>query len=518
MHRLPFLLVLALLLAGCTATGGMTEAEKRAAVSELLDTATSVDDAAVPELPAAITDLLAPTPVERDGELTVDEPRFDLTADGVNVAAFYQGLVEGTPYNVVVHPDVSGQISLNLKDVSVPEVMDVLREGFGYHYQRTASSYLVLPSGLESRVFQLDYINVEREGLSGTNISAGEITSEDDDSRQGDASGSTLSTRSNSRLWADIEEAITQLLASEADEGAQVVASPDAGAVVVRATPDTLDQVEDFIAGLQKTIDRQVILEARIVEVSLSDEFEAGIDWERVGSTSGEDTTVDLSPGGNDDQDFNLFELGIVRGASFDATIEALDQQGDVMVLSSPRVSTLNNQKALIKVGTDSFFQTDVDLDTTISDGDTRTDVDPEFRSFFSGISLDVTPSISADGWVTLHVQPSVSNVTETTRSIDTGEGDTVSFRLASSDVRQSDSIVRARDGDLIVIGGLMEERERSIDAQVPGIGAIPPLGLLFSREQQSSSKIELVILMRPTVVDDDTFRQTINQQLEDML
>lgn len=522
MQRISLLIVAALSLAGCAATGGMSEAEKQAAVAEMLDHSTPPAAGEIPPLPSAAQARLAPAPLERDGRLTLDEPRFDITADGVEVAAFYQGLVEDTPYNVVVHPEVTGQISLRLNDVSVPDVMEVLREGFGYHFRRTASSYLVLPSGLESRVFRLDYINVEREGLSGTNISAGEITAENDDSRQGEASGSTLSTRSNSRLWADIESAIEQMLANEADDGAQVIASPDAGAVVVRATPDTLEQIEGFISGLQETIDRQVILEARIVEVSLSDAFEAGIDWELVGSSSGRETTVDLTPGGSDEGGINLFEFGVLRGEgenlSFDATIEALEEQGDVMVLSSPRVSTLNNQKALIKVGTDSFFQTDVDLDTTIVDDNTRTDVDPEFRSFFSGISLDVTPNISQEGWVTLHVQPSVSDVTETPRSVDVGNGDTVDFRLASSDVRQSDSIVRARDGDLIVIGGLMEERERSTDASVPGLGAIPPLGLLFSRQQQSSSKIELVILMRPTVVNDDTWRDAIDQQMEDML
>ncbi|MEX0430631.1 pilus (MSHA type) biogenesis protein MshL [Spiribacter insolitus] len=541
--RILLLVAMALTLAGCAATGGMSPGERNAAIGEMMtggSQAATATDEDVPPLPEAAREMLTPPPLETDAPAPVQEPRFDITADRVAVAEFYHGLVEDTPYNVVVHPEVAGTVSLRLNDVSVPEVMDILSEGYGYHYQRTDGSYLVLPSALETRVFRLDYINVQREGVSGTSITGGEITSseeEDDANDSGEVNGSSLITRSSSRIWSDIETAIEEIIAGNRDDGpetqnaspdpemegpdegdaARVVISPEAGAVVVRASPEVLDQVERFMSGLQATLNRQVILEARIVEITLSDEFEAGIDWDLVGNTSGRETTVDLTPSGFQSGS-GLFELGIVRNGSFNATIDALQEQGDVMVLSSPRVSTLNNQKALIKVGTDSFFQTGVQLDTTISDGNTQTDVDPEFRSFFSGISLDVTPNINADGFVTLHVQPSVSNVTEIPRSVQIAGGETIEFRLASSDVRQSDSIVRARNGDLIVIGGLMEQREETIDAAVPGLGQIPPVNLLFSRQRQVSEKIELVILLRPTVVEEDTWRRAIDTQLEQML
>ncbi|QGM21540.1 pilus (MSHA type) biogenesis protein MshL [Spiribacter sp. 2438] len=545
------LLTLGLLtLTGCAATFGQTEEERRAAIAERLSTpAPPAAHEAIPPLPSAAEALLEPPPLMDDTQRPLDELRFDITADGVSVADFYHGLVEDTPYNVVVHPAVSGEVSLRLTDVSVPEVMEILRQGYGYHFQRTGSSYLVLPELLETRVFRLDYINVERDGLSGTRISGGEITSNEEDRsarRYNEINGSSLVTRSRSSLWADVESAIRQLIAGrtllddsrsqqvmalmDADGGndngngqdtPRVVVSPEAGTVVVRATPDTLDEVETFMDGLQATLNRQVVLEARIVEVNLSDEFTAGIDWSRVGSVDGRQTTVDVSSPLAED-DTGLFELGILRGAEepfgFDATIQALEEQGNVMVLSSPRVSTLNNQKALIKVGTDSFFQTGIDLDTTTTNGTQQTEVDPEFRSFFSGISLDVTPNIDSNGWVTLHVQPSVSSVSETPRTVERGD-ETVQFQLASSDVRQSDSIVRARNGDLIVIGGLMEERERSNDARVPGVGDIPPLDLLFGTQQQSAEKIELVILLRPTVVEEDTsWQRLIDEQLEQML
>lgn len=514
--RLGLLIAAIVVLAGC-ASGGMTAAEREAAISDMISGAESAHaDREIPPLPSAARALLTPPPLELEQRRPVREPRFDITADRVEVAAFYHGLVEDTPYNVIVHPEVTGTVSLRLSDVSVPEVMNILREGHGYHYKRVDGSYLILPTRLETRVFRLDYINVQREGISGTRVTAGDISGGEDQGGGGELSGSSLTTRSESQLWADIELAIEKIIGDD-NEAARVVTSPEASAVVVRATPDELTEIESFMTGLQDTLNRQVILEARIVEVSLSDRFSAGIDWDLVGTASGRDTEVDLTALTSEDITGG-FELFIERAGSFSATIDALQEQGDVMVLSSPRVSTLNNQKALIKVGTDSFFQTGVDLDTEVTDQGTITRVDPEFSSFFSGISLDVTPNIDVDGFVTLHIQPSVSSVTEIPRTVDVSDGETVSFRLASSDVRQSDSIVRAGDGELIVIGGLMEERERTTDGRVPVLGEIPPLSPLFTRQRRSSEKVELVILLRPTVVRDETWRDAIDDQLEQML
>lgn len=572
--------LLALLIAGCAPQGGLSDAQRNAVITEALtveDPAFEALGESAPPLPAAAEAMLRPEPLSAADDGPVTEPRFDISADAVNVSDFYHGLVEDTPYNVVVHPQISGEISLRLTDVSVPEVMEILRESYGFHYRRMEGSFLVLPSSLETRVFSLNYINVQREGLSGTSISGGEINSSEEEDAADDnneISGSRLTTRSTSRLWADIESAIEEIIAgsqpsdntstddtggsanndggastnalqqlseisdggtgsgsdgsSGADGGgssgpdsgdrARVVTSPEAGSVVVRATPEVLDQVEAFLDGLQETINRQVILEARILEVTLNDQFEAGINWNNVGSREGNpgrDIELDLTSG---PETGGIFEFGVLREGSFSAIIDALDEQGEVMVLSSPRVSTLNNQKALIKVGTDSFFQTGVELDTTFTDSNAQTTIDPEFRSFFSGISLDVTPNIDSRGFVTLHVQPSVSEVTEIPRTVQTANEGEVDFQLARSDVRQSDSIVRARDGELIVIGGLMERRERSVDSSVPGLGDIPPLKPLFSRQEQVSEKVELVILMRPTVVTEDTWSRTIEQQLERML
>jgi MSHA biogenesis protein MshL len=193
----------------------------------------------------------------------------------------------------------------------------------------------------------------------------------------------------------------------------------------------------------------------------------------------------------------------------FEAIIDLLETQGTVQVLSSPRISTVNNQKAVIKVGSDEFFVTDISTTTVTAGSAINTNDSPELTPFFSGIALDVTPQISSAGVVTLHVHPTVSDVTEQRKSI---AGDDVP--LAASTIRESDSIVRARSGQIVVIGGLMETSSSDSDAGVPWLSKVPVLGYAFKQKQQSSVKRELVILLKPVVADDRAHVDAMNESL----
>jgi MSHA biogenesis protein MshL len=194
---------------------------------------------------------------------------------------------------------------------------------------------------------------------------------------------------------------------------------------------------------------------------------------------------------------------------NFSALIELLETQGDVQVLSSPRISTVNNQKAVIKVGSDEFFVTDVSSDT-VTGTTTTTSPDITLTPFFSGIALDVTPQIDPDGRVTLHIHPTVSEVTDQTKDI-TVAGQTQSLPLAFSTVRESDSIVSANSGQVVVIGGLMKDQLQKRDASVPLLGRLPGVGSLFRHTQSISRKSELVILLRPMVVESHTWNRAVD-------
>ena len=180
-------------------------------------------------------------------------------------------------------------------------------------------------------------------------------------------------------------------------------------------------------------------------------------------------------------------------------------------MLSSPRISTVNNQKAVIKVGTDEFFVTEVTNNITTTSS-TTTSV-PEFglTSFFSGISLDVTPQIGDNNEVILHVHPSVTEVVERTKIISLGN-DTYSLPLAFSSIRETDSIIRAASGQVVVIGGLLQDKKINTEASVPWLSRIPILGYLFQQTSRSSTKSELVILLQPTVIEATSWRDEIKR------
>ncbi|MEF8834061.1 MAG: pilus (MSHA type) biogenesis protein MshL, partial [Halofilum sp. (in: g-proteobacteria)] len=488
------------------------------------------------ETPADVEEALMPGMEEQlSAEQTdagIETERFDLEVSNASARSLFMGLVEGTPYNMVVHPDVEGEISLELKDVTVAEVMDIARRVYGYEFEKRSSGYIVMPARMESQIFYVDYLNVNREGESNMRVSSGEVTSAPANGSSNNNGGGTrtkrdpgsrIATSSDANFWGTLDETVRSIVGS--GDGRSVIVDPQAGLVVVRAMPGELRDVRSYLGAAQDNLQRQVVLEAKILEVRLSESNETGINWAALGDNASNgdaviagqgtitDGTTDVltdsgafdptsitSPGGTGGA-FNfggIFAIG-ARANDFAALIRLLDTQGDVQVLSSPRVSTLNNQKAVIKVGTDEFFVTDVQTDTDTSAATSTRSVDVDLTPFFSGIALDVTPQISRSGEITLHVHPTVSEVSDQQKSI-TFAGQQQSLPLAVSQVRESDSVVRAEDGQVIVIGGLMQDQATRNRAQPGGLGDLPLVGGLFRQKADSSSRSELVILLRPMI------------------
>jgi MSHA biogenesis protein MshL len=298
------------------------------------------------------------------------------------------------------------------------------------------------------------------------------------------------------------------------EEGNSVVVNPQASLLVVRANSADQENVVRFLEQAQRNLQRQVVLETKILEVQLNDGFQAGISWEKIGGDVSAGIDGDTIDGPNNID--GVFSTVLSFG-DFTGLIQLLQTQGEVRVLSSPRISTLNNQKAVIKVGTDEFFVTEVSSNssTTTVAGVTQPTQDVTLTPFFSGISLDVTPQIDQNDVVTLHVRPTVSRVVDQNKTIVLGEDNVFNLPLALSTSRQSDSIVRARSGQVVVIGGLLQNNNQNTDAEVPWASTLPIVGNLFKQQRKALEKSELVILMRPQVVSEDVWLEEIKRSAE---
>ncbi len=522
MHRFGVLSLLCLLSACQTFEDGdkrLYEQSNRLFEDSLQQTQQKV------EPPASVQAGLIPPLPSSDGAM-VDAPRFDVAVSDMPAREFFLSLMENAGENILVHPGVTGNVTFSLRNVTLEETLAAVRDSYGYDYRRTAYGYQIQPNQVVTRTYDLNYLNVQRQGMTDTRVSSGQVTSSDStgvgvagtttSSTSSTVNASQLLTSSNVDFWGEVRSVVEMMIGGE--QGNQVVVNPQAGLLVVRAASDDQQAVERFLAQAQRNLQRQVILETKILEVNLSDGFQAGINWAQLGSMGNAEFSLGVQ--GNTLSGPNnvggVFSAAVQVG-DFSGVLQLLETQGEVRVLSSPRVSTLNNQKAVIKVGTDEFFVTDVSTTTTsLAGGTTAPDLDITLTPFFSGISLDVTPQIDEHDDVTLHVRPTVSRVEDQNKSIQLGSSDNVfNLPLALSTTRQSDSIVRAHSGQVVVIGGLLENRNANTDANIPWASKLPVVGGLFQQQRKALQQTELVILLRPQVVNDQVWLDELRKSAD---
>ena len=533
----------------------------------------SVIDATLADARAERTDRTAPRVPERVRDALVQgagttpaaavplpEPRFDLVVTNATPAQVFQAIGSGSRYSLLLPPVLPGSISVNLKEVTVREALEVMRELYGFEYRIDGTRIYVQGAALATRIFQIAYPSARRTGRSDTRVVSGSITnvggsgtgSAGGAGAAGGAAGAGLTAQEGSQVatlhdadfWKELDAALKAVVGTA--DGRQVVLSPHSGVLVVRAFPRELREVESYLRIARIAIERQVMLEAKIVEVTLKDGFESGINWsafDRNGNhrwSSGTDTSrinvpgslgraagiptgslstlIDasttpasvipttlgqllaspLATGGSG-------ALGLAFSSnSFASLIAFLESQGSVQVLSSPRVAATNNQKALLRVGSDDFFITNISTSTTTTAAGSVTTPTIQTQAFFSGISLDVTPQIDEQGMITLHIRPSVSVVSERTRVVNLGSLGSFTLPLASASINEADTVVRVADGVTVAIGGLMSQAQSSEDQRVPGAGDVPVVGELFKRVNRQLVKRELVFLLKPTVIRGD--------------
>lgn len=488
-------------------------------------------------------------------ELRADA-RFDLSVHQAPAAQVFLQLAQGTPWQMLVSPEIAGTLSLTLRDTTVLEAMEAIRDLHGYDFRVSGRRITVLPNTVQTRIFRVNHLPGRRQGTSDLRVTASSIsqvgTQPATANAPAQAAASTAAAReggsnqtpppggrvddtahvrttSDNDFWRDVQMALQSLLGA-ADPSApagspaagrrSVVIHPGAGVVVVRATPAEMRLVAQYLEAVQLSVERQVMLEAKILEVELARDAQSGVNWSAFGRfLDGALSLIALAPGVTIDATGQLdipaaastlntgrgFYGVAFRNTSFSTLLNFLETQGKVQVLSSPRIATINNQKAVLKVGNDELYVTGVSSSISSTGSATTSVPSVTLQPFFSGIALDVTPQIDAQGMVMLHVHPSISTVSEKQKTINLGSLGSYKLPLAASTVSETDSIVRVRDGQIVAIGGLMQQELRDDTAAVPGLGEAPVVGGLFRQKATVARKRELVILMKPTVIREDT-------------
>jgi MSHA biogenesis protein MshL len=470
------------------------------------------------------------------------EARFNLLVNKAPVGAILQSLVDGTSYSLVTPEELTGNISLNLKNATAFDVLETLKNSYHYDYEVQDKRIIVHPNGMRTKFFVINHLVGKRKGNSELKVSSNSLADSqsngtnngtNNNSNNGNSSSGNnqsistkITTSSESDFWQEINQVVSVMIGTK--DGRSVVVSPETNTIVINALPKEINNVEKYLRKIQAIIDKQVIIEAKIIEVQLNNGMQAGVNWAAFrnganskaslgfgASNTGLSTTGTIGTAGKNNvtaipgQDLAIGALDNVgamfslafQTSNFASILNFLETQGTLQVLSSPRIATLNNQKALLKVGTDEFFVTNVTANSTATAAGTSNTPSITLQPFFSGIALDITPQIDDNGLVTMHVHPAVSKVSTVTKNINLGSLGDITLPLASSAISETDSVVKIENNKIVAIGGLMKQYSRKERNQIPGIGDAPFLGNAFKNQENDTAKYELVILIKPQII-----------------
>lgn len=506
------LLISALLLAGCAAPKATERSTERLdIITETMQTATEAQAPAPLKVPEPAVPEFVP----------VQETVSPLQARTVSVSARNTPLrevlftiAETANLNLVMDREIDTElpVTVNLKDMSIGDVLTTVLDSADYFY--SVKGNILTVRATETRVFELGHPNVIQEYkiktggdiLSGTSSSTSGAA---ESAVSGDVSIQSSSDTTSFHFWDAVEKSIDTLLRQPSVvQGKRITPvftiNRMTGTIIVTATKSDLQKVDTYITNLKMVLNRQVLIEARIVEVQLSDSLEYGIDWNAVVKWFGIDSTTIGTAGFTNviESTSPYFQVNIIENNKFTALLKALQEQGDVRTLSNPRVNIMNGQTALLSVGRNTSFISRVETVTTSSEGSVPTTTfTVETNSVLSGIIFGLVPHINSEGEITLTITPIVSNLVELDEQSIGTSGNSVDIKLPTVDLREMTTTVKVLDGQMVIIGGLIDRKEKISENKVPILGSIPILGMAFKSVSKSDEKTELVIMLIPRIV-----------------
>lgn len=443
-------------------------------------------------------ELIIPTLEEAKPLTTGQIPKeklYSLTVRDADLKEVLFAFSKDNGVNIIVDPKIDGKVTVDLKKVTLNAALDAILRPFDLEYHQEGNLIRITRPRVETKTFSLNYLTTIRSGaasVSGIGGSAGGTTTSTGSgggvstTSGGGSLVSQVKTEDKADLWTEIKEEMKNILSPEG----KIMINKLSSTLVVTDYPKVLREVEKFLNKVEESVQRQVFIEAKVIEVQLNNAFQFGIDWRLVpnimGSGFGGFFRQTLT-GTSDFTANNRVQIG-VSNADFNALIDALSTQGKVDILSNPRVSTLNNQKAIIKAAVE-----DVYFDVTVAAGTPPiTTATPKYITI--GVILDVTPQIDSDGTIIMDIHPSVTERVRTASFPGTGQ------QAPVISVRETQTIVRVREGQTVLIAGLMQSKEKEELSGIPCLMNVPVAGEAFRHTRKDKTKFEIVVLITPTI------------------
>lgn len=452
-------------------------------------------------------------------------PPVSIVTNGwVDVREILRTVAGNSGLGLQMAPDVQGQVNVHLEQVRLGRALEALLEPVSLGYEVVDDVLVVHRRGMVTRWFTFDYPVTHREGNGELQVSArrqdsggsgggsGGSSGDQDQNKSGVTSSATMS------IWPEVMESLKVLVFEGAglqddqqqDEqtlavslsdqlGRSLVVNPMASLVQVTAEWDRVRRVAELLDRLEESLQRQVAIEVRIMEVSLDHETQTGINWSDI--TRG-DTSTRLKTIDDGENIANSFFQFVVNSSDVTAVLEAVDESGDLRTVSTPRVTTLNNQKAVVRVVTeDVYYEATVEPAIVTNGVGTEPVVNYSPKVVPVGVVLDVTPQVGRDRVITLNVHPTISDVVSIAESPNQDTTPVLS-------IRELDTVGKVRDGQTLVIAGLISERQNDVRTGIPVLKDLPLLGYFFGKTSEQKSNIELVMLLTPVIMEGDSADQ----------
>jgi len=452
----------------------------------------SLIDQTIPPVVTQQPVIAAPEPAEKLQTFTVVAT--DLPANELLFA-----LARDARLNLDIDPAITGNVSINAIDQTLPQILKRISRQVSLHYFVDGPNLVIQQDLPFMRVYQVDYLNMARGTESTISISTQIASTGTVEGGGGGGSNSTtsISNTSSNDFWKTMEANLSQL------SGNSVISNRESGTISVTATASDHESIQRFIDNVMSTVRKQVLIEATVVEVTLNDDFQAGVDWSQIASGNGWDVVQNTLAG-------NLTGAPLLSATythtnndrSITGAIKALDSFGNVSVMSSPKIMALNNQTSILKVVDNRVYFT-TEKETTDA-----TDNSPEKNVFTTtihtvpvGFVMNVTPYITNTDEVILNIRPTISRILQFI-DLPTFTEDGIANQVPEISVREMESVLRVANGDTAVIGGLMQDTADDNSNGIPGLHEVDGFGLLFGTQEKKFSKTELVIFLRPRIIE----------------